>query len=266
MKCVLISGSSGGMGLATVKKLIENGYFVFGVDIKETEYHNENFRFIKTDIRDIKSIESAYEEVRKITDEIDAIINMSGIYDLNSLIEISEEDFIKIFDINVFGAYRLNKVFSSMLVDKGKIIITSSELAPLYPLPFTGIYAITKKTIEGYADSLRMELQLLDKYVSVIRPGAVDTTLLDVSTEKVKEFTNTTTHYQYNSERFKRIVDKVESRKVSPEKIANLALKILKKKKPKYVYKINRNPLLLIFNILLKRMQNHIIKRILMKK
>ena len=187
---------------------------------------------------------------------------------LEIVLELNADNFcIKVvFDINVFGVYRLNKVFSSLLVDKGKIIITSSELAPLHPLPFTGIYAITKKTIEGYADSLRMELQLLDKYVSVIRPGAVDTTLLDVSTEKVKEFTNTTTHYQYNAERFKRIVDKVESRKVSPEKIANLALKILKKKKPKYVYKINRNPLLLIFNILPKRMQNHIIKRILMKK
>ena len=76
---------------------------------------------------------------------------MAGIYDLNSLIEMKEEDFVRIFDINVFSIYRINKTFAPLLKEKGKVIIVSSELAPLDPLPFTGIYGITKSTVEKYA-------------------------------------------------------------------------------------------------------------------
>ena len=266
MKYVLISGCSGGMGIATVKKFIDKGYFVFGLDIKEPKEILENFVFIKTNLREQESINNAYKIIKDKANQLEAIVSMSGIYDLNSLIEMSEEDFIKIFDINVFAVYRLNKTFVPLLKRKGKVIITSSELAPLDPLPFTGIYAITKKTVEGYAYSLRMELQLLDKQVSVIRPGAVDTSLLDVSTTRVNSFTENTTNYKYNAERFKRIVNKVESKKIPPEKIANLAFKIASKKKPKYVYKINRNPLLLLLNAMPQRFQNWVIKKILMSK
>lgn len=266
MKYVLISGSCGGMGLATVKKFIDNGYFVFGLDIRNNEYTNDNYLFIKTNLRDNDSIKNAYDIIKDKTSELDAIISMAGIYNLDSLIEMSEEEFIKIFDINVFSVYRLNKTFVDLLKRKGKVIITSSELAPLYPLPFTGIYAITKKTVEGYADSLRMELQLLDKQVSVIRPGAVDTSLLDISLASMNRFTQKTSHYKYNSEKFRDIVNNVENKKIPPEKIANLAFKIVNKKKPKYVYKINRNPGLLLLNAMPKRLQNWTIKKILTSK
>ena len=266
MKYIVLSGCSGGMGLATTKKFASNGYFVFGLDIKEPTENIDNFEFIKTDLRDEKSIKRACELVFNKAKEIDAIINMAGIYDLNSLIEMSEEDFIRIFDINVFAIYRLNKTFVDLLKPNGKVIITSSEIAPLDPLPFTGLYGITKTTIEKYAYSLRMELQLLGLQVSVIRPGAVDTSLLDVSTTKIDNFEKQTKHYQYNAGRFKKITNKVESRKIPPAKIANLAFKIANKKKPKYIYKINRNPLLLILNALPQRFQNWVIKKILTSK
>ncbi len=266
MKIVVISGSSGGMGLETIKKFSSNGYFVYGLDIKEPQEKLENFKYIPTNLRDSKDVKKACDIIKKETKEIDAIINMAGIYDLNSLIEMSEEDFIKIFDINLFSMYRLNKELATHLKNKGKIIMVSSELAPLDPLPFTGIYAITKSAIEKYAYSLRMELQLLNKQVVVIRPGAVSTSLLNVSTNKIEEFTQNTENYSYNAERFKRIVNKVENRKIPPSAIANLTYKIENKKKPKYVYKINRNPLLILLNAMPQRFQNWVIKKILISK
>ena len=99
MKYVLISGCSGGMGIATVKKFIDKGYFVFGLDIKEPKEILENFVFIKTNLREQESINNAYKIIKDKADQLEAIISMSGIYDLNSLIEMSEEDFIRIFDI-----------------------------------------------------------------------------------------------------------------------------------------------------------------------
>ena len=261
-KSVLITGVSGGMGLATAKKLISLGYQVYGLDIKEPAEELDGLSFIKTDLTKLEEVESAFN---KVNDELDAIINTAGIYDLNSLIEISEQEFIRIFNINVFSIYRVNKTFLPKLKEKGRIIMVSSELAPLDPLPFTGLYAITKSTIEKYAYSLRMELQLLGYKVILIRPGAVDTGLIEVSTTKLDQFTNSTTHYQYNAQKFKQIVDSVESKKVSPDKIANVIYKAMSKKRPKYVYKVNRNKGLLILNMLPKSWQHRIIKKILQK-
>ena len=266
MKSIIVSGVSGGMGLATAKKLIETGYHVFGLDIKAPKETLDNLTFIKTNLRDNKSISSAYIEISHQTKEIEAIVSMAGIYDVNSLVEISEEDFLRIFDINVFAIYRLNKTFLPLLKEKGKVIMVSSELAPLDPLPFTGLYGITKSTIEKYAYSLRMELQLLNKQVVVIRPGAVNTSLLDVSTSGIKRFSESTELYKYNASKFMEITNKVEAKKIPPERIAKLTYKILRKKKPKYVYKINRNKLLLLLNIMPDRFQNWVIKKILLSK
>ena len=266
MKYVVLSGVSGGMGLNTLKKLTSNGYYVFGLDIKEIKEEYPNFTFIKTDLRDINSIKKAFDIIKEEVSQIDAIISMAGIYDLNSLIEMEEEEFIRIFDINLFSIYRMNKTFVPLLKENGKVIIVSSELAPLDPLPFTGIYGITKAAVEKYAYSLRMELQLLHKQVVIIRPGAVNTSLLDVSTSRLDNFTSDTKLYKYNALKFKGIVNKVEARKVPANKIADLTYKILEKRKARYVYKINRNPLLLILNMLPDRLQNWIIKRILLSK
>lgn len=263
---VVLTGASGGMGFATAKKLTENGYHVFGLDIKEPKETLEDFTYIKTDLTDTKSIESAYESIKKDVKELDAIISMAGIYYLDSLIEMDEEKFLRIFEINVFAVYRLNKIFVPLLKEKGKVVIVSSELAPLDPLPFTGIYGITKSTVEKYAYSLRMELQLLNKQVVVIRPGAVDTSMIEVSTTQLDEFVNKTSLYQCNAEKFKGVVDKVEARKIPPEKIAKLVNKVINKKKPRYVYRINRNPLLMLLNIMPKRFQNWVIKKILEPK
>ena len=263
MKKVIISGYSGGMGLETAKKLSSNGYFVYGLDIKNPDVELENTKFIKTDIRDLNSIRNAFEIISKECDEIDLIISMAGTYTFNSLIEMSEEEFIKMFDINVFGVYRLNKVFVPLLKKKGKIVIISSELATTDPLPFTGLYGITKSTLEKYAYSLRMELQLLDYQVSVIRPGAVETSFIEMSARSIEEFSNNTSMYNQIAERYKKVVNGVESRTIKTSKIANLIYKIANKKKPRYVYKINRNPLLLFMTILPKRFQNWVIKKIL---
>ena len=262
-KSVLITGVSGGMGLETAKKYISFGYKVYGLDICSPSIDIDGLVFIKADLRKSEDIEHAFEVVKNSGDTIDVIVNTAGIYNLNSLVEISEEDFIKIFDINVFSIYRINKTFLPLLNKGGRIIMVSSELAPLSPLPFTGLYAITKSTIEKYAYSLRMELQLLGYKVIVIRPGAVDTAIIDISTKRLDEFKKSTTLYAYNAQKFKDIVDSVESKKIPPSIIADIIYKASNKKNPKYVYKVNRNKMLLWLNILPKRMQNFIIRKIL---
>ena len=267
MEYVVVTGASGGMGKATCELLAKKGFHVFALDIKtHPDFENNEFVTpIVTDLTDGQSVINAFNTVKSITKSIRAIIHFAGIYCLDSLVEMSEEKFIRAFNVNLFGAFRVNKTFLSLLQKDGRIIITSSELAPLDPLPFTGLYAITKGALDKYAYSLRMEVGLLGIKVSVIRPGAVKTGLLGDSTRELENFCKNTTLYDCNAPRFKKIVDSVEAKNVSPEKVANLAGKALLAKHPKQVYNINRNPLLLILNGLPRTWQTSIIKGILKK-
>ena len=265
MNYVLITGAYGGMGYKTAKLLSENGYTVFALD-KKTNAPEKNIIPVETDITDAKSVSCAFDLVREKTDELKAIIHFAGIYRLDSLVEMSEERFTGIFDVNVFGAYRINKTFLPLLNSGAKIIITTSELAPLNPLPFTGIYGISKTTLEKYAFSLRMELQLLGISVSVLRAGAVNTGLLSVSTAELENFCNRTEIYTYNADKFRKIVNRVETKNVPPEKIAKTALRALNSRHPKYVYNVNRNPLLKILSALPAKWQTKIIGKILKPK
>lgn len=265
MKNILVTGCAGGMGFSTCNLLAKNGYSVYGLDYKEPS-EEFDWQFFMCDLTDINSVEHVYEEISaQLDSSFVAIIHLAGKYDLNSLIEISEEDFYSIFNINVFAIYRVNKVFYPLLSKEGRIVITASELAPLDPLPFNGIYSITKTTIEKYCHSLRMELQLHGQKVIEIRPGAVETGLLNISQNRINSFVENTNLYKVSGKNFLKITNNVESKSISPEKIAELIVKILKIKNPKFIYNINRNPLLLILNALPDRFQTWVIKFILKK-
>lgn len=262
MKDILVTGASGGMGRACAVSLCEAGYRVFALD-RELCEARENLIPIKADVTSQESVRAAFERVRSYTDSLCGIVHFAGIYMLDSLVEMSEKSFERIFDVNLKGVFLINKSFLPLLCKDGRIVITTSELAVLDPLPFTGIYAVSKGALDKYAYSLRMELQLLGIRVSVLRAGAVDTGMLGASTDALERFCENTKLYSCNADRFKRIVERVEARRVPPSKIAKKMLKILKKRNPAFAYRINRNPLLLLLNVLPKRMQLFAIRLVL---
>ena len=262
MKYVVVTGAYGGMGYAAVQSLKNNGYFVFALDRKVRDAE-DGVMPIEVDLTDADAVASAYGKVKEVTNDLYAIVHFAGIYNLDSLVEMSEESFKRIFDINVFAAYRVNRTFLPLMKKGSRIVITTSELAPLDPLPFTGIYAVTKSALDKYAYSLRMEVQLLGISVTVLRPGAVDTGMLGVSIAALDRFCENTELYACNARRFKKIVESVEAKSVKAEKIGARTVKILNAKRPKLVYRVNRNPLLLLLNILPKRLATFIIKMIL---
>lgn len=259
MKSVLVTGACGGMGRAAVKRFKDAGYRVFALDRCLCE-PMDGIVPVQADITSEQSVRAALD---KVDTELYAIVHFAGVYMLDSLAEMKTDDFDAIFDVNVRGAYLVNKIFLPLLKRGSRIIMVTSELAPLDPLPFTGIYAVTKAALDKYAYSLAMELQLLDIKVSVLRAGAVKTDMLGVSTRALDRFCSETELYKCNADRFKRIVNKVEARNIPAEKIAKKVEKMLKKRHPAWVYSINRNPLLLILNALPKPVQLWIIKKIL---
>ncbi len=267
MKRVVLTGGASGMGRATAVVLANNGYFVYSLDIKKNEIENKNIKQMIVDVTNMKSIQNAYEEISTETKTLDGIINFAGIIMMNSLVEISEEDYMKIFDINVFGAYRVNKTFFPLIKEnKGKIIITTSELAPNKILPFNSIYSISKKSLDAYAEGLRKELGLFDIPVITLRPGAVKTELIDSSNNALDNLEKNTILYKGITKRFKHIVDSQQGATIPAEKIGKLVLKILEKKKPKFVYTKNASIKLKLLNLLPAKLELSVLKMILKDK
>lgn len=262
MKYILITGAYGGMGRKTTELLRKQGFCVIAMD-KTVGPPEKNLIPLEVDITDAESVSHAAQKVSAITGELYAIVHFAGIYLLDSLAEIGDDAFARAFQVNLFGAFLVNKAFLPLLKRGSRILITTSELAPLDPLPFTGIYAVTKGALDKYAYSLGMELQLLGISVSVIRAGAVDTGMLRTSTDALDQFCANTRLYSCNAERFKAIVEGVEAKRIPPEKIARKAQRILNAKHPKFAYSINRNPLLLLLNALPKRLQFWAIRQVL---
>lgn len=264
MKYALITGSARGMGRATALKLASNGYKVFSCDINKAQEEVENIVQIKLDVTNMESVKNAFEVVSKQTDRLDAVINFAGIIMMNSLIEISEEEFTKIFNVNVFGAYRVNKTFFPLVKNaNGKIVITTSELAENKVLPFNSIYAISKKSLDAYAQGLAMELAFLNIPVVILRPGAVETPILIDSNREMNDLDSSTTLYKNTITNFKHIVDKEQGGTISPNEIANLVFKILNKKNPKMIYKKNISTKLKLLNVVPYKLQQKIFKMML---
>ena len=263
MKHMLITGGAGGIGLATSVYFSQKGWKVYSCDVAPQESADENIVPVVMNICSAESVASARALVETDTDHLDTVVNLAGVYIMDSLVEVSEEDFLRIFDINVNGTYRVNKEFLPLVKNSGRIIIITSELSCLDPLPFNGIYSITKTTLEAYAHSLRLELALLDVPVITIRPGAVDTKLLGDSLSSMERMCDKTRPYKTNAEKFRHIMEKTFGKSMPPEKLAGTIYHAAVASHPRASYTLGAGLALRLFSALPANTQAALLKKLL---
>ena len=98
---VLVTGAYGGLGRAVVEALIEKGYAVFASDISIDEtLQDERLMPIHLDVTNDRSIFKAYQLISEYTDSLYAIINLAGIFYLDSIVEGEEDKLRRIIDVN----------------------------------------------------------------------------------------------------------------------------------------------------------------------
>ncbi len=263
MKHMLITGGAGGIGRAASAYFSQKGWKVYSCDIARQKSADENIVPVVMDVRSAESVAVARALVEAGTDRLDTIINLAGIYTMGSLVEILEEDFVRMFDINVNGAYRVNKEFLPLVKNGGRIIIITSELSRLNPLPFNGIYSITKTTLEAYAHSLRLELALLDVPVITIRPGAVDTKLLGDSFSSMEKMCANTRLYRANALKLHHIMKKATGKPILPEKLAGIIYHVAVAPHPRVSYTVGAGLALRLFSMLPASTQAALLKKLL---
>ena len=188
---VLITGAGRGLGKALALEFLSKGWRVVATDISEPEFDDptagalfeshpqtgKNLLLLKMDVTSDESVADVYRFLAEQEITLSLIINNAGIDRYMLLSAAPVKEFRQIFEVNVFGAYRVNQVFIPLLKRPGgRIIHIGSESLSLC-MPFMA-YPLSKKLLEGYAKGLRQELRFHGIDVVVIRPGAIDTELL----------------------------------------------------------------------------------------
>lgn len=262
---ILLTGAASGIGKAVLDKLNNNENKIYCLDINKIE-ENENVVSFLTDITEKESLFKVYDYLTDNNITLDCIINVAGIHMMASLVESDFSKMKRLIDINLTGTMQVNHTFHSLLNPKGRIIIVTSEVANLDPMPFNGLYNVSKTALDSYTQALRQELNLLGQKVITIRPGAIKTPLSDGSLEDTKRLAKSTRLYKNESTNFYRLVTKFMGKPIEAELISEVIYKAVTSKHPKLVYKRHHNPGLVLLNILPKRMQLFIIKLLLKSK
>jgi len=247
-KTAFVTGAGGGLGHATVERLVANGWKVFAADISKdllrTSMHDPDVVPVIIDVTDQESIDSAYDAVASQTDRLDGIVNFAGVMGVGSLTDIPEERLARILDINVMGTYRVNKTFLPLVeAAQGRIVNLSSETGWQSAAPFNGPYAMSKHAIEAYSTALRRELALLGIKVVTIQPGAFRTNMVAGIEKAFTAAEAETPKFAPVLRKLKALAGKEIESARDPDILAQVIDTALTAKRPKPVYSVKPDKL-----------------------
>ena len=242
-RIALVTGAGGGLGHATVERLVANGWKVFAADINKdmlrSSMHDPDVMPVVIDVTDRESIRSAYDAVASNTDHLDGVVNFAGIMGVGSLTDIPEERLARVLDINVMGTYRVNKKFLPLVeAARGRIVNISSETGWQSAAPFNGPYAMSKHAIEAYSTSLRRELALLGIKVITVQPGPFRTDMLAGIEKAFTQAQGETTKFASVLGALKGLATKAAGTANDPDILAQVIQSALTAKRPKAVYSV----------------------------
>jgi NAD(P)-dependent dehydrogenase (short-subunit alcohol dehydrogenase family) len=173
-KVVLISGGTGGLGLATAKAFERSGWKVWA-GYREKIPEVENIHFVYLDVTKESSVQEAVEKIIQEDGRIDALINNAGYGLIGAEEDVSIEEVQKMLDVNFLGCLRLiQATLPHMRSQQAGHIINISSTSGVRALPGLGIYAASKFALEGMSESLAVTLSPWNIHVSLVEPGTVN--------------------------------------------------------------------------------------------
>ncbi len=171
----IITGGGSGIGLAVAKGLKERGATVFGFDINQGEM--EPFAtFIKCDIADAASVESAFAEFKKASNKLDILINNAGIGSLTTVEKESDENWHKVLNVNVVGTARVSRSAIPLLREsKSAAIVNTASIAGTDGIPNRAAYSASKGAVLALTLAMATDHLADGIRVNAVNPATTDT-------------------------------------------------------------------------------------------
>jgi short-subunit dehydrogenase len=184
---IVITGASSGIGLCTALLAAERGAKVVlaarssaTLDdiVSHIQQHGGVAQAVPTDVSDPAQLQALAEEAVAAFGGIHTWVNNAGLAIYGKLVEVSEEDSRRLFDINFWGVVNGSLVALPYLRRHGGALINVGSEVSDAVVPYQGMYSASKHAVKGFTDALRVELeQVEDSGVSItlIQPTAVNT-------------------------------------------------------------------------------------------
>lgn len=180
MKTIMITGSSSGIGKATVRYFAEHGWNVIATmrsPEREIELSQlENVLVTRLDVEQQESIQESMKLGMERFGKIDVLLNNAG-YGVMGIFEAASDKQIREqFEVNVFGLMSVIKTILPHFRDnKNGLIINISSVIGKVGFPAFSLYVATKFAVEGFTESLSYELASQNIGVKLVEPGVVKT-------------------------------------------------------------------------------------------
>jgi len=190
-KIAVITCGSSGIGLATAKRFVEEGAYVFITGRRAGELERakreigRNVTVVQGDVANLDDLDRLYKTVKAEKGGVDIIVANAGIVETVTLAQATPEHFDKTFGINARGTFFTVQKALPLLRNDGSIVLVASCVANM-GVPMYTTYGATKAAIRSFARSWAAELKERGVRVNTLSPGAIDTPILEMQfkTEK----------------------------------------------------------------------------------
>lgn len=195
-KVAVITAATSGMALATAKRFVEEGAYVFITGRRQEKLDEavkligRNVTGVQGDAANLADLDRLYATVKREKGKIDILFASAGQGEFAKITEVTEEHFDKTFDLNVRGTLFTVQKALPLFNDNGSIILNGS-IASIKGFPSFGVYSASKAAVRSFARTWLLELKDRGIRVNVISPGTIDTPALDPLGADAKAFFKT---------------------------------------------------------------------------
>lgn len=262
---VLITGAASGIGRAAADCFATAGHTVYALDRQRIK-PAPRIHPLTADVTSEEELLAVADALRIDGVTLDAILTVAGIHTMASLVESEPQDILGLLEVNLLGTMLTCRLFHPLLKRDGRIVLLTSEVGTYDPLPFNGLYTVSKNALESYAQALRQELNLLGQRVITVRPGAVSTPLALGTPGGARVLAENTRLFKREAPSFARLTERFMGVPVEPAVIGRLLLRVTEKKHPRLSYAKHRHTGLVLLSALPKRVQCAVVKWLVTRK
>lgn len=252
---VVVTGTSSGIGLATAKRLAEEGYHVLAGVRRQEDADKISQKNIEAVIVDLTKVDTLKALAQRVVDDpyhrpLRAVVNNAGIA-INAPLEMVPLDELRRqIEVSVIGQVAVIQALTPALLASGGRVVNIGSLGGKISMPGFGIYSAAKFAMEAINDSLRREMASSGLKVIMITPGGVSTRMSEqgITTAERLAKLMTPEQHQRHDRLFAAVKAQAEawaSHGISPEKVAAVISRAIQDRKPKTRYLVGRDSQLL---------------------